>query len=112
MAQSIFDQCVASAKAVGQLPLPEAGGIGVVLSTDVSSLRLLKVVPGSPAAMAGMKPGDTILMLDDQVTANQGDARRMMFGRRGTPIKVTFRSDGVEKSTTIMRGSISALHAP
>ncbi len=44
-------------------------GIGVELKADKNDLRILDVFEGSPAAMAGLMPGDQILQVGDAVTA-------------------------------------------
>lgn len=103
MAQSIHSNCLTDLKATGMLPLAEAGAIGIVASTEPSSLRILKVNPGSPADVGGIKSGDSIVAVDDQTVSNWADARRLLFGRANTPVKVTYRSSGSDKTTTLTR---------
>jgi membrane-associated protease RseP (regulator of RpoE activity) len=107
MAQGIHDSCTADAKAAGQIPMTEAGSIGVMPSTEVSSMRILKVVPGSPADLGGIKAGDSIIAVDDQPVTNWADARRLIFGRKGTSVKVTYRSGGVDKTANLVRYAVT-----
>lgn len=111
MAQGIHDSCTADAKAAGLIPMTEAGSIGVMPSTDVSSMRILKVVPGSPADLGGIKAGDSIVAVDDQPVTNWADARRLIFGRINTPVKVTYRSGGVDKTVNLVRYAVTNMQA-
>ena len=111
MAQGIHDSCTADARAAGQLPMAEAGSIGIIPSTELSSMRILKVVPGSPAELGGIKSGDSIVAIDDQPMANLTDARRMLFGRVNAPVKVTYRSGGVDKTVNLIRYSAASMQA-
>jgi len=111
MAQGIHDQCSADAKAAGLIPLAEAGSIGVIPSTEGSPIRILRVVSGSPAEAAGIRPGDFIIAADDQRLTNIADARRMFFGRVNTPVKVTYRSGGTDKTVTLIRYPVTSMQA-
>lgn len=111
MAQGIHDRCTADAKATGLIPIAEAGSIGVMPSTEPSSMRILKVVPGSPADLGGIKSGDSIVAIDDQPVNNWADARRLIFGRKNTPVKVTYRSGGVDKTVNLMRYAFTDMQA-
>lgn len=109
MAQSIHANCMTDMKATGMLPMAEAGGIGVIPSTETSSVRILKVSPGSPSELGGIKSGDSIVAVDDQFVNNWADTVRMLFGRANTSVKVTYISGGAEKTTTLNRRSFSEL---
>jgi S1-C subfamily serine protease len=111
MAQGIHDSCTADAKAAGLIPMAEAGSIGVIPSTEPSSMRILKVVPGSPADQGGIKSGDSIVAIDGQPVNNWADARRLLFGRKNTPVKVTYRSGGVDKTVNLIRSAVTDLQA-
>lgn len=111
MAQGIHDRCSADAKAAGLLPIEEAGSIGVMPSAEPSSMRILKVVPRSPADIGGIKSGDSIVAIDDQLVNNWTDDRRLLFGRKNTPVKVTYRSNGVDKTVTLIRHAFTDMQA-
>ena len=110
-AQTANDQCVEDARAAGALPFSEAGGIGIVPSTDASSTKILKVSPGSPAERAGVRGGDFIVAVDGQAVSSNADARRLVFGRANTPVQITYRSNGVEKTVSLVRWSMSSATA-
>ena len=62
---------VASELTTSNHPQPAAANgpgawLGVNLSASVGGARVAAVVPGSPAAIAGIKPGDVITALDTQ----------------------------------------------
>lgn len=109
MAQGIHDSCIRDAKAAGALPLEEAGGIGIMLTTEASSMRIIRVTQGSPAERAGIKAGDSIVAIDGQPVTNDTDARRLSFGRVNTPVNVTYRSGGAVTTVALMRASFSSL---
>jgi len=103
VAQGAYDSCVSDARAAGAIPMAEVGGIGVQPSTESSSTRVLKVGAGSPAEKAGIKAGDLIVAVNDAQVANSGDARRLLFGRANTEVRVTYRSGDTEKTVTLTR---------
>ena len=103
VAQDTQNRCVDSAKAAGYIPIEEAGSIGLVSSTEPSSLRVVRVLASSPADLAGIKPGDSIVAVDDQPVANWLEARRLIFGRVNTAVKLTYRSGDTTKSANVVR---------
>ncbi len=109
MANQIHGHCVSEMRTLGNLPLDEAGMIGVAPSSDASSVKILKVQNGSPADLAGMRAGDVILSIDNQEVTNWTDARILLFGHAGTALKVQYRSSGQEKTTNIIRAAASTL---
>jgi Zn-dependent protease with chaperone function len=65
---------------------------------------VISVASGSPAAVAGIKIGDQILTLDNQVMPAIGTARRMSkwLRRNGTkPVQIMVRRDGVDTLRTV-----------
>jgi S1-C subfamily serine protease len=49
-------------------------------------VEVIEVVPGSPAALAGLRPEDVLLEIDDVPVEDMGDLQRLMdsgaIGRR------------------------------
>ena len=43
---------------------------------------MVEVVPGSPAAVAGLRPEDLIVAVDDRPVAEVDDVQRLMVGER------------------------------
>jgi carboxyl-terminal processing protease len=58
--------------------------------------------PGSPAYKAGIRPGDTILEVNDKRTDNLSttEVADLLKGPRGTPVTVVVSREGVEKPLT------------
>lgn len=103
VAQDNQNRCVDSAKAAGYIPVEEAGSIGLVSSTEPSSLRVASVLPSSPADLAGIRSGDSIVAVDDQAVKDWIEARRLIFGRVNTAVKLTYTSGGTTKSANVVR---------
>lgn len=102
-AQAFQDRCVDSERAAGFIPIEEAGSIGLVASANPSSLRVANVLPSSPADVAGIKPGDVLVAVNDQPVHNWLEARRLMFGRVDTAVKLTYRSGDVDRTANVIR---------
>jgi len=73
-------------------------GIGIRLTarpevkgTAAQSLQIEQVVAGSPADKAGLKPGDTILAIDDKPLAglSVSQALNLIHGDEGTSVKLS-----------------------
>lgn len=75
LAGDIRDQCVADHARLGYLPFPVAFW-GISLPTDWSAtpVTAVKIIPGSPADVSGIKVGDTIRELDGTALASVRDA--------------------------------------
>ena len=58
------------------------GGIGAILEDDADPFRISKIIPGSPADVAGMRIGDRIIAVDGESTASrsQNDVIRQLRG--------------------------------
>jgi serine protease Do len=66
-------------------------------------VAILQVVPGSPAARAGLKEFDVIVELDGEKVANVIELRKHLYNRKqiGDTMKVTFYRDGHKKTVTM-----------
>ncbi len=81
-------------------------GIGASLSRDESGyIRLSKVYSGSPAASAGLKDGDLIVVVDgeDVKVTGYSKALEKLMGEPGTRVSVTYRRDSVDNSCEVLR---------
>ncbi len=74
----------------------EFGGLGIEVTQENGYVKVISPIDDTPAARAGVKPGDLITHLNGQTT--QGltlqDAVEQMRGERGTSIRITIRREG------------------
>lgn len=87
-------------------------GIGVEVEAHEQGLKVLKVLPGGPAADVTMKRGDILTAVDGRslqgVELNQ--AVDQILGQPGTPVKLNLTRDGRRGDVTLVRRKI-ALHS-
>ena len=83
-------------------------GIGVYLDQDEKRLRVLSVLPGTPAKKAGLKPGDVLLSVDSdpvsEMTPDEAIAR--IKGPEGTRVSVTVLRNGKRLDFDMTRAQI------
>ena len=76
----------------------EFGGLGLEVTQDNGVIKVVSPIDDTPAAKAGMKPGDLILSLDN--TSVQGlslnDAVDRMRGPPGSTIHLTVKREGID----------------
>ncbi|MFB9970713.1 S41 family peptidase [Pseudoroseomonas cervicalis] len=76
----------------------EFGGLGIEVSQEGGYVKVISPIDDTPAARAGVKPGDLITHLNG--SSVQGltlqEAVEQMRGERGTTIKLTIRRPGTE----------------
>ncbi len=74
----------------------EFGGLGIEVTQEGGFIRVISPIDETPAARAGIKPGDMITHLNGNST--QGltlqEAVEQMRGERGTSIRLTVRREG------------------
>jgi carboxyl-terminal processing protease len=70
-------------------------GLGVVLTVENGQLKVIAPQDGSPAAQAGIKPGDLIFAIDKDPTYDLtlGEAEQKLRGAIGSPVELTLRRD-------------------
>ncbi len=85
-------------------------GIGAELSVEEKMLVIVSPLKNSPAEKAGLRPGDTILKINDEIAADLSlfDAIMKIRGEKGTTVKLTILREGVEDpfDVSIVRDSI------
>ena len=90
------------------------GGIGVTLRNlpgavprAVGPIEIVSVVPGGPAATAGLRIGDVLETVDSRALPPQAtadDAAGLLLGRLDEPVRLSVaRSDGSSASFTLQR---------
>ncbi len=86
------------------------GGIGIELTLQNGVLTVVTPIEDSPAARAGIQPGDRILKINGVWTKgmNLADAVRRMRGSKNSKINLTLWRQGVAKTfdVTLMREEI------
>lgn len=90
----------------------EFGGLGVEVGIENGLIKIISPMDDSPAARAGIMPGDLIIKLNDtpaqEVTL--GDTTDMLRGEPGTSIRLTILREGVAEpfEVTVTREIIRA----
>jgi regulator of sigma E protease len=64
-----------------------------------------RVEPGSPAAGAGLQPGDRIVRIDDDTVRYWGEMQRLVQPRPGQTLRVRLERDGTPLELTVMTDS-------
>lgn len=73
----------------------EFSGLGLEVTMDDETIKVISPLDDSPAAKAGIKPGDRIIMLDNQPIKGMSlrDAVEKMRGDAGSSIRLTIIRD-------------------
>jgi len=79
------------------------GGLGIEVSMEDGFIKVISPIDGTPAAKAGIKPGDLIIRLDDTPVKGMtlNDAVKRMRGKPGTKIVLTVVREGAQKPLRI-----------
>ncbi|WP_426958522.1 S41 family peptidase [Muricoccus radiodurans] len=81
----------------------EFGGLGIEVSQEAGYVKVISPIDETPAARAGVKPGDLITHINN--TSTQGltlqEAVDQMRGERGTRINLTIRREGTAQPIEI-----------
>lgn len=72
------------------------GGLGIEITVREDVLTIITPLEDTPAHKAGVKPGDQIIKIDDQLTKGMTlmEAVALMRGPKGTDVILTLRRDG------------------
>jgi len=84
-------------------------GIGAALQKTAKGLVITSVFPGSPAASAGLKPGDTIVSVDGSSTKDVAVETSIarIKGKEGTQVKLGIKpKNGPPKQVSVTRRTI------
>nr|WP_246345633.1 S41 family peptidase [Conexibacter arvalis] len=87
---------------------PRFSGIGVTVQPHERGLVIAHVIPDTPAAKAGLRPGDKIVAVGRNTLAGHPSsyAIGLIKGEPGTDVTITTERDGVRRSQTIERAEI------
>ena len=85
-------------------------GIGITISVleDGSGFEVTKVNEGGPAEEAGMLPGDVIVGIEGQSTAemSSSDAKNLVRGEENTQVVLTIERDGETFDLSVTRKTV------
>src|SRR5581483_10698957 len=72
------------------------GGLGIEITVKGGILTVVSPIEDTPAAKAGIKPGDQIFKIEEEFTKDMSlvDAVKKMRGAKGTKINLTIKRDG------------------
>lgn len=87
------------------------GGVGVAIQEKDKTIRVKKVLAGTPAEAAGIKPGDSISKINNDTTEGMSadDAVQKIRGAVGTTVRLAYVRDAApEQSVTITRQEITS----
>jgi carboxyl-terminal processing protease len=73
------------------------GGLGIEITVRGGILTVVSPIEDTPAAKAGVKPGDQIFKIEDEFTKDMTlvDAVKKMRGPKGTKITISIKREGV-----------------
>src|SRR5947208_4547042 len=73
------------------------GGLGIEITVKGGILTVVSPIEDTPAAKAGIKPGDMIFKIGDEFTKDMTlvDSVKKMRGPKGTKIKIFIKREGV-----------------
>jgi carboxyl-terminal processing protease len=73
------------------------GGLGIEITNRSGVLTVVSPIEDTPAAKAGVQPGDQIIKIDGELTKDMSlvDAVKKMRGPRGTKVTITVKRENV-----------------
>jgi carboxyl-terminal processing protease len=87
----------------------EFGGVGMEVAVENGVLKVISPIEGSPADIAGIKPGDLITEIDGKSTRGMVvyDAVKLLRGPKGSNVTITITREGEgSKDITLTRDVI------
>jgi carboxyl-terminal processing protease len=74
----------------------EFGGVGMEVAVENGVLKVISPIEGSPADLAGIKPGDLITEIDGKPTGGMVvyDAVKLLRGPKGSNVTITVTREG------------------
>lgn len=85
-------------------------GVGIIFTRLEGGVRILRIMPNSPASRADLRPGDKVIAVDDDVLPEDADAtllQTMLEGATARKIRLKLEalSDGSVRTVTVVRGT-------
>ena len=105
---------MASLMSVSTLHAQQPGALGVTMSDNsVGGVLINNVVANSPAARIGLRPGDRILAVNNQPTANYRDVMRIIgASHANSPVELTIARGTWQGKLTADLGSAATVFYP
>lgn len=89
------------------------GWLGIYLDGERTEPVVTEVIPGSPADKAGLRAGDELLAVGDQVTATRDAFIAAVRGKQaGDRLSIKLRRDGTEQIVVVRLGQRPDVAAP
>ncbi len=90
-------------------PSPQISGVGIDVNPDRLGLKVVGVFPGTPAAQAGLAPGDVIVAVGTtQLAGRSADFdSELIRGRAGTEVELTYIRNGRREVMRLTRESFT-----
>lgn len=90
-------------------PSPQISGVGIDVNPDPRGLKVVGVFPGTPAAQAGLAPGDVIVAVGPtELAGHSADFdSQLIRGRAGTEVELTFIRNGRRQVMRLTRESFT-----
>jgi len=84
------------------------GGVGAEIRAEDRRILIVRVLPGNPAELAGLKGGDVVLHIDSESTVNMtaSEAQQRLRGPVGTKVTLKLRRGPEILTLTIERQTI------
>ncbi len=80
--------------------------LGVLIGTSTDGVSVVGIIPGSPAALAGLRVGDVIRQVGDQrIGTTQGLNEEIRQYQPGSPVDLTIRRNGERR---IVRATLAS----
>jgi len=99
---TLITTCIASAS-------ESFGGIGISFQKEGDGIKIIDIIPSTPAAESKLKINDIIIAVDGISLKGKSieDTKKLLRGPQNKPIEVTYASDGETYSTILSRVQIT-----
>lgn len=83
-------------------------GVGLVCAADGGKLYVQDVIPSSPAAKAGISPGDAIVAVSGKNVEDKSllELNELLAGKEGTTVQIKINRNGNPMTFTLTRASV------
>ncbi|MGK2914091.1 MAG: S41 family peptidase [Porticoccaceae bacterium] len=90
----------------------EFGGLGIEVGMEDGFVKVISPIDDSPAAKAGIQPGDLIVKIDEKAIQGMSleESIALMRGAKGTAVKLTIIRDSTDKpiELSIIRDAVKS----